>query len=841
MNESLLENSSLRERKIAALIDTIILAERELEELTGDQLGRFEGLGDRALIIEAHEKARLAEANELYAARNRSAILDALPAQIALLNADGEIVAVNLAWRRFAAVNELQASGFAVGYNYIETCERAYGDNAEQAPTVAEGIRSVLSGESGGFSLEYPCHAPNTPGWYRVIAAPLFDQTLDGSVLDGAVVMHLDVTKRRQVEEELIAKQNEQRQIALMLERQNSLLRESQAVASIGSWETDLLNFKMVWSEETYRIFEVCMHEFSPSHEKFIEFVHPDDRAAVVKTFSESISSDKYAKNHSFSIDHRVLMPDGRIRFVAEGWRIRRDEQGRAIRATGTCQDITGRKVAEEERDRLFKYSLDMLCVADFEGRFEQVNPAWTECLGWTEAELIGKPMLDFILLDDHAVTIRRTQNLYSGKEIRGLKNRYVCKHGGYRWLSWNIHPLTEHRRVFAVARDVTDQVDSERHALRAQRMESIGTLAGGIAHDLNNTLSPIIMGLDMLRLKITDTTSQNLLDVLTSSARRGAEMVQQVLSFARGLEGCRVELQVLHVLGEVEKIISDTFPKDIEVRSVIDRNLWTIEGDPTQLHQVLLNLCLNARDAMPGGGVLTISAESRTIDESYAAIYPDASAGQYICIRVEDTGIGMTPEILEKAFDPFFTTKSLGKGTGLGLSTALGIVKSHGGFIETHSEPMKGTKIGVYFPAHRRPVEQSPADSSPQIPRGAGELVLVADDDAAVRSVTRHTLETYGYAVMVAVDGAEAIATFATHGPQIALVITDMMMPVMDGAATIRVLKKLDADVRIIAVSGFSSDEQVGDFSRFGVKHFLTKPFSAETLLKMVKQSLEN
>ena len=386
---------------------------------------------------------------------------------------------------------------------------------------------------------------------------------------------------------------------------------------------------------------------------------------------------------------------------------------------------------------------------------------------------------------------------------------------------------------------DLTERKKLEQQFLRAQRMESIGTLAGGIAHDLNNVLAPITMSIDLLKMKFTDKSSQELLATLGSSAQRGAEMVRQVLSFARGVEGRKMEVQVKHLLKDIEKIANDTFPKNIHVRSIIPNELWTILGDPTQLHQVLLNLCVNARDAMPNGGTLTISAENVHLDEHYAGLNPDAHPGSYVFLQITDTGTGMPPGIIEKIFDPFFTTKEIGKGTGLGLSTSLAIVKSHGGFIRVYSEPGKGTTFKAYFPGQTEFSAEAEAEIAAELPRGNGEFILVIDDEANVRQITRQTLEAFGYRVVVASDGAEAVAIVARQDTEIAVVLTDMMMPVMDGPATIQVLLRLKPDLPIIAASGLSADGRVTQAAGLGVKHFLSKPYSADALLQVLRQIL--
>jgi len=370
--------------------------------------------------------------------------------------------------------------------------------------------------------------------------------------------------------------------------------------------------------------------------------------------------------------------------------------------------------------------------------------------------------------------------------------------------------------------------------------MESIGTLAGGIAHDLNNVLTPIMMSIELLKLKEQDPMRLDVLTTIESSAKRGADMVLQVLSFARGMEGRQLEVQVAHLITEIQKIAQDTFLKNIEVRSNIEPDLWLVRGDPTQLHQILLNLCVNARDAMPNGGTLSLSAANLMIDEKYAAANIEAKSGPHVCIQVEDNGIGMFPEVSDRIFEPFFTTKELGKGTGLGLSTTIAIIRSHGGFVRVQSEVGIGTSFRVYLPAQSGIGKEAVSATSVELPRGRGELVLVVDDEEAVRQITRQTLEAFGYRVLLASDGIEATSIYATRRREIDLVLTDMMMPLMDGPTTIQVLLRLDPEVRIIAASGLNAKDMLANVTSTGVKRFIPKPYTAETLLRTLREVLE-
>ncbi|PMB04737.1 hybrid sensor histidine kinase/response regulator, partial [Fischerella thermalis CCMEE 5328] len=380
---------------------------------------------------------------------------------------------------------------------------------------------------------------------------------------------------------------------------------------------------------------------------------------------------------------------------------------------------------------------------------------------------------------------------------------------------------------------DITQKKLLESQFLRAQRLESIGTLASGIAHDLNNVLAPILMTAQLLESQLDDERSKRLLPILISNAKRGANLVKQVLSFTRGMEGDRTLLQLKHIVREIQQVIRETFPKSIDVSTSIPPSLWTIYGDATQLHQVLMNLCVNARDAMPNGGTLTICAENFLVDENYARMHLDAQVGAYVAITVADTGVGIAPEIIDRIFEPFYTTKEFGKGTGLGLSTVLGIVKSHGGFVSVYSEVGKGSQFKVFLPAQQTP--ESLEEPEKELPTGNGELILVVDDEDSIRDITKTSLETHNYKAITASDGIEAIALYAEHRDEISVVLTDMLMPSMDGLTTIRTLKKINPNVKIIAVSGLASTEKVNAAADIGVKAFLSKPYTAKQLLQTI------
>jgi PAS domain S-box-containing protein len=506
-------------------------------------------------------------------------------------------------------------------------------------------------------------------------------------------------------------------------------------------------------------------------------------------------------------------------------------------------RDVTRRQQSEERYRRLVDSNAQGVVFRKTNGEITGANDAFLQLVGYSRDDLeagrlnaIALTPPEFTGLDRHCLDEMAATGVCTPyeKEFLRMDGSRVAVLVGAAAFEYN----PDEGVCFVL--DLTERKKLEQQFLRAQRMESIGVVAGGVAHDLNNVLSPIIMALELLKLKFADADSQKLLSLVEASAHRGAEMVRQVLSFARGADGRRIDVQIPHLIEEMKTIAIETFPQGIEVRSVVAHDLRAVAGDPTQLHQVVLNLCVNARDAMPDGGTLTLAAENLTLDARGAAVDFDVKPGQYVLLKVEDTGSGILPEILGEIFDPFFTTKEVGRGTGLGLSTTRAIVKSHGGSIQVESEPGRGTRFKILLPAWTGDLSASTAGDAGTMPHGRGELVLVVDDDTSVRRITGQTLEAFGYRAVLAADGKEAVAIYASRGTEIAVVLTDMTMPGMDGPATIQVLRKINPAVRIIATSGLATDGHRGLAADNGVRQFLAKPYTAETLLVTVKQVLE-
>jgi two-component system cell cycle sensor histidine kinase/response regulator CckA len=510
------------------------------------------------------------------------------------------------------------------------------------------------------------------------------------------------------------------------------------------------------------------------------------------------------------------------------------------------ARDITGRKRDEQqiaEQAALLDKAQDAIIVRDLDGAILFWNKGAEKVYGWTREEAIGHNIGDFLYADPQKFEeVNRhtlTAGEWSGVFIHLAKDRRDITVEA-RWTLIR-EPDGTPKSVLAIYTDVTEKKKMEAQFLRAQRMESIGTLAGGIAHDLNNILAPIMMAIDILRDESSNARTKQILSTIEVSAKRGADIVRQVLSFARGIEGERLEIQPKHLLDDLEHIIKNTFPKDIRMSFSSSRDIWTILGDPTQVHQILLNLCVNARDAMPNGGTLAVALENCVLDEHYEALNLDAKAGRYVKINVTDSGTGIAPALVGRIFEPFFTTKELNKGTGLGLSTVMAIAKSHGGSITVYSEQGKGTSFAVYLPAMEGSgsAKRDKAETV-SLPRGKGEMILIVDDEATILSITSQTLQAFGYKVLIAQDGAIGLALYLQNRSVISLVLTDMMMPVMDGPAMIHALMSVNPAVRIIAASGLNMNGSAAKASGEGVKHFLNKPYTAETLLMTLRKVLD-
>jgi PAS domain S-box-containing protein len=568
---------------------------------------------------------------------------------------------------------------------------------------------------------------------------------------------------------------------------------------------------------------------------------HPDDRAASSARWREATESGE-----PYEIEYRLRRADGEYHWMLGRALPLRDRSGTIVRWFGTCTDIDELKRAEgriREQARLLDLTQDAISVHDLDQRIVYWNEGAHRLHGWAPEEAVGRRVGDLHCPDvaqlDAVMDALLRDGEWSG-ELRLVDRAGEDLVVEGRW-TLLCDDDGQPRSVLSVDTDVTARRRIEAQFLRTQRLQSIGTLAGGIAHDLNNMLSPILAGAELLRLREDDERSLELIDTVLASAQRGADLVRQVLSFARGVDGARVNARLERTIEEVVAIARTTFPKDIEVVTEVPDDLWGVIGDPTQLHQVLMNLCVNARDAMAGGGRLLIAARNEELRDGLVGVVPVLQPGRYVVLEVEDDGCGMSQELLERVFEPFVTTKEVGRGSGLGLSTVLGIVTSHAGALQVESEEGRGSRFSVHLPAQRGTGTAEPTiDEVTDAPAGEGRMVLVVDDEEAILATTRRMLTASGYRVLTANDGARALELYAEHRGEIAVVLTDVTMPVMDGAALVAALRRVDPEVRVVATSGVLASG--ADRSRdLGVRHLLPKPYSGAQLRSVLAAALDD
>jgi PAS domain S-box-containing protein len=654
----------------------------------------------------------------------------------------------------------------------------------------------------------------------------------DGSITHFVGILH-DITERKRAEQELRDAHAQLRQ----------LLEHSPAVLYALRVTGETIKPRLA-SENVHRLLGFQAAE-TLSFEWWQGQLHPEDReraeASIAKTLTEGVSRTEYRMRHK----------DGTYRWIDDTRRLVQDAEGLPVELVGVWSDVTERKLAQDElheSERRFRKMLDNLelvsVMLDRDANITYCNDYFLRLTGWQREEVIGANWFERFAPPENVDELRKAFDLLltDGHEIRHYANEILTRSGDRRLLQWNnslvYSPSGKAIGTASIAEDITDRVRMEKQLLRNQRLESIGTLAGGIAHDLNNLFLPILMGVTLLKRFDPNEPSMKAIENIERSVKRGTELVKQVLLFARGTETSRAAVQLAEVIHEIEAIVISTFPKDITLDVTIARDLSAVTGDVTQLTQVLLNLCVNARDAMPLGGRISISAANADITDREARLHGGAAGGRYVVMEVTDTGEGMTKEIVDRIFDPFFTTKEVGKGTGLGLSTAQGIVSSHGGFLSVTSEPGEGSTFTIHIPA--RTAQPAPIGIAEEAgPQGHGELILVVDDDASVLSITKQTLEVFGYEVLTAEDGAQAIGIFSHRSADIALVLTDMAMPIIDGAALIAALNRMVPNVPIIATTGNPSAASMSKITRTGVTHILTKPYTAERLLGTISEVL--
>ena len=563
---------------------------------------------------------------------------------------------------------------------------------------------------------------------------------------------------------------------------------------------------------------------------------HPAEQAGALRRWDDTVAKDKV-----YEAEYRLRAADGSYRWMLARALPLRDVNHRTTRWFGTSTDIDNQVVTQaqlREQANLLNLTRDAIIVREADDTISFWNNGAERLYGWTAEEVLGNRAQDFAYAGSSIAANARRHLALHGEWSGEVE--HVRKDGSTVTVSSRWTLVRNERRaassVLVVNTDITEHKKLESQLLRTQRLESIGTLASGVAHDLNNILAPIMMAAPLLRTEMSTEKRGQLVSLVEQSAERGAAIVRQVLTFARGADGERVLVQPSYALREIVEIATETFPRSITVTAHYPEDLHLIEADPTQIHQVLLNLCVNARDAMPDGGVLALSAHNYHVDEHYAAMTPGLQAGPHLLIAVSDTGAGIPSHIMDKIFDPFFTTKGVGSGTGLGLSTVLGIVREYGGTVTAESSG-RGATFRLLLPASFASSGGAESATADELPRGHGETILMVDDEDAIRAVGEPLLRASGYDVLVAEDGPAALAIFAERAAEIDVILTDLAMPVMSGIALARTLRKMQPDACIIVSAGREDDCSPAEILEIGIVATLPKPYTQPALLRLLDQ----
>ena len=686
----------------------------------------------------------------------------------------------------------------------------------------------------------------------------------EGDRVGGVLVVCRDVTK-----DYLAA--------AALRDREAELARVQQ-LGRIGGLEVDLrTGFRNRRSPEYLLIHGLPPDAANESHDDWVRRIHPEDREATEKKFRDAIAS----RVGEYTVQYRIIRPsDGETRWISVKSTIERDENGRAVRLVGAHTDVTEQVVAEQalrqseeryrkladqlaelnatlaqrveektrERDRIWNVSQDLLVVADRSGVWQTVNPAWTRTLGWSEAELLDRTSEWLEHPDDNGLTRTQVKKLGADGTTVRFESRFRHKDGSYRWLSWT--GVSERERIYAVARDVTAEKAAaerlratEEALLQSQKMEAVGQLTGGIAHDFNNLLTGIVGSLDLLQTRLNQGRTDNVaryINAAMTSANRAAALTHRLLAFARRQPLIPKSVDVNQLVVSLEDLLRRTIGETIDLQIVAAADLWSTLCDPNQLESALLNLAINARDAMPDGGRLTIATSNARLD-SVTAETPALSPGDYVCIIVTDTGVGMSAEVAARAFDPFFTTKPIGQGTGLGLSMIYGFARQSNGHVIIDSRIGQGTKVRLYLPRHRGDIDASQASAARMAEHAAtGETVLVIEDEPVVRGVVLEMLAEQGYRTLEAVDGPSGLKILRSD-QRIDLLVTDVGLPGMNGRQVADQARESRPDLKILFITGYAESVAMADgFLQPGME-MITKPFDLDHLAQRIRAMISS
>ncbi len=730
---------------------------------------------------------------------------------------------------------------------------------AEIWPIIGPQIEQVMSGGGATWHenqlIPVTRHGRLEQVWWTYGYSPIDEA--DG--VGGVLVVCRDVTK-----EHLAAQ--------ALREREAELARVQQ-IGRIGGLEVDLTTgFRNRRSPEYLLIHGLPPDAVNETHEDWVQRVHPDDREATEKKFRDAVAGNV----RDYTVRYRIVRPsDGELRWISVKSTIERDANGKAVRLVGAHSDITEQVEAERalqqseaeqrklatqlaelnatlaerveektrERDRIWNVSQDLLLVADRKGIWQTVNPAWTRTLGWSEAELLNRTSEWLDHPDDGATTRAHVRKLIAEDTTVRFESRFRHKDGSYRWLSWT--GVSDGDRVYAVARDVTaekaaaDRLKATEEALRqSQKMEAVGQLTGGIAHDFNNLLTGIVGSLDLMQTRLDQGRTENVaryINAAMTSANRAAALTHRLLAFARRQPLIPKSVDANQLVVSLEDLLRRTIGETIDLEITAFDGLWCTLCDPNQLESALLNLAINARDAMPDGGKLVITSANERI-EGITADTPALLPGDYIRIDVTDTGTGMSPEVATRAFDPFFTTKPIGQGTGLGLSMIYGFARQSNGHVLIDSKLGQGTSVRLYLPRHHgdADAERTVAATADDV-AATGETVLVVEDEPVVRGVIVETLLDQGYRVLEATDGPSGLRMLRLN-QRIDLLVTDVGLPGMNGRQLADQARETRPELKILFITGYAENVAIAKgFLQPGME-MITKPFDLDNLSQRIR-----
>jgi PAS domain S-box-containing protein len=735
---------------------------------------------------------------------------------------------------------------------------------AEIWPIIGPQIEHVMSGGGATWHenqlIPVTRHGRLEQVWWTYGYSPIDE----GDSVGGVLVVCRDVT--------------EQHLATVKLREREAELARVQQIGRIGGLEVDLrTGFRNRRSPEYLLIHGLPPDAVNETHEDWVRRIHPDDREATEKKFRDAVAS----KVREYTVQYRIIRPsDGELRWISVKSTIERDENDRAVRLVGAHSDITEqveaeralrqsetehRKLASQlaelnatlaerveektrERDRIWNVSQDLLLVADRGGIWQTVNPAWTRTLGWSEAELLQRTSEWLEHPDDGGITRAHVKQLGAGDTTVRFESRFRHKDGSYRWLSWT--GVSDGDRVYAVARDVTaekaatDRLKATEEALRqSQKMEAVGQLTGGIAHDFNNLLTGIVGSLDLMQTRLDQGRTENVsryINAAMTSANRAAALTHRLLAFARRQPLIPKSVDANALVVSLEDLLRRTIGETIDLDIAASAGLWCTLCDPNQLESALLNLAINARDAMPGGGKLTIGTENARID-GIDADTPALLPGDYIRIEVSDTGTGMSQEVAARAFDPFFTTKPIGQGTGLGLSMIYGFARQSNGHVLIDSKPGAGTSVKLYLPRHHGDAAMERVASAVADEVAAtGETVLVVEDEPVVRGVIMEMLQDQGYRALEAVDGPSGLRILRLN-KRIDLLVTDVGLPGMNGRQLADQARETRPDLKILFITGYAENVAIADgFLQPGME-MITKPFDLDNLSRRIRDMVSS